>query len=683
MIQLLNDDHGFRLVMDDVVLMEHSEKSPILFVGTGEERFHEYRGNFKVEEYTFERTALRYTACMNNQVLFFFNKKDPSPSVIMSVEEENVAIAPNPSDERPGFSVNFVCLDSDINRFWLRLSADKEERIYGLGEQMSYFNLRGKDFPILTSEPGVGRDKNDITTFFADTKDMAGGDYYNTNYPEPTFISSKKYWCHVNSTVYGVADFRHETFHELSFFEVPDKLTFKASGSLVDTVKSLADFAGKLPPLPDWVHDGVILGIQGGTEAVDGYVDQALEAGINVSGLFVQDWQGIKNTSFGQRLYWDWKWNEERYPNLNERIREYEAKGIKFLGYINPNVVKDGSLYEEAKGKGLLALNKDGDVYDVDYGEFDCGIVDFTNPEAFEWFKGVIKTHLIDFGLKGWMADFGEYLPMDCVLYNGVSAKEMHNAWPAIWAKCNYEAIEEAGMLGEILYFMRAGGFGSQKYCVSLWAGDQSVNWSRHDGMPTVISGALSSGMVGNPYHHSDIGGYTSLHGNIRTKELFLRWLEMGTFTSLMRTHEGNRPLQNFQYYHDEETIQFMKKFSEIRKAMKPYFKALDIEASREGSGLPMQRPLVMHYETDPITFELQTEYLLGEDVLVAPVMSQNATELNVYLPDDHWIHFWTSREYTKGLYKIPADMGHIPVFYRKDSKFAKLFREVSALNAM
>lgn len=211
-----------------------------------------------------------------------------------------------------------------------------------------------------------------------------------------------------------------------------------------------------------------------------------------------------------------------------------------------------------------------------------------------------------------------------------------------------------------------------------MWAGDQSVDWSRHDGIGTVISGALSSGMMGNPYHHSDIGGYTSLHGNIRTKELFMRWMEMAAFTSVLRTHEGNRPSENFQYYNDIETLDHMKKFVDIRVALKPYFKTLDIEGSREGSGLPMQRPLVLHYEDDPETYELQTEFLVGEDLLVAPVLEPEKDEIEVYIPEGEWIHLWTKDVYTKGTHLVSAKMGFIPVFYKKTSSFSKLFEGVT-----
>lgn len=210
------------------------------------------------------------------------------------------------------------------------------------------------------------------------------------------------------------------------------------------------------------------------------------------------------------------------------------------------------------------------------------------------------------------MADFGEYLPTDDIcLYSGKSPMIEHNHWPVLWAKCNYEAVKESGKLGDVVYFMRAGGAGSQKYCTLLWAGDQSVDFTIHDGLASVICGALSAGMMGCGLTHSDIGGYTSLFDNTRTKELFLRWAEMAMFTPFMRTHEGNRPDTNFQYYDDEDTMERLARLVDVYTMLAPYTKTL-VEENAD-SGHPVQRPLFMHYESDAKAYDIQYEYLLEE----------------------------------------------------------------------
>ena len=160
------------------------------------------------------------------------------------------------------------------------------------------------------------------------------------------------------------------------------------------------------------IYNGLIIGAQGGNERSFGIVDKSLEHGIKVSGLWCQDWCGKRVTSFGKRLQWDWHYHKEMYPDLPKHIEELHARGIKFLGYVNPYLVNDGELYAEGKKLGVFAKKADGSDYLVDFGEFYCGVVDFTNPEAFRWFKDeVIKKYTLDIGIDGWMADFGEYLP--------------------------------------------------------------------------------------------------------------------------------------------------------------------------------------------------------------------------------------------------------------------------------
>lgn len=661
MIQFIPSTEGVSILYNQQIIINHNQKHPAFYVGHGIDQIESYRGNYEINDHIESRIPLESYKIDHHKISFYHY--DIVLDLVFEELEDRLIIQ---------FQSNQV-----FNRFWMRLFATKDEKVYGCGEQASYFNLRHRTYPLWTSEPGVGRDKKSLTTFYADLNDKAGGDYYTTYYPEPTFVSTRKYWIHLDTFAYAKFNFENDEFHELHVWEIPHKLILSFQPSYLELITDLTNYTKRPPKLPEFLTDGMILGVQGGLNQVLSYLKQALDAGVKVSGLWCQDWAGHNYTSFGKRLYWNWVLNEKVYPNLKDEIKKLEKQNVAFLTYICPFLLENETLFNEAAKHQYLALNKQGDIYKVDFGEFDCGIVDLTNPDAFNWYKNIIKTNIIDLGIKGWMADFGEYLPVDCVLYNGRDAKLMHNEWPVLWAKCNYEAVKDSNKLGEIFYFMRAGAHGSQHYATSLWAGDQSVNWETHDGIASVIPSALSTGIIGNPFTHSDIGGYTSLYGNIRTKELFERWCEMNVFSSFMRTHEGNRPSTNFQFYNDQETISLMARMSCIRVDLKPYIMSLIDEATE--LGYPIQRPLFMHYEQCKEAYDLQYTYLFGSQMLVKPIVMQNQTMQSVYLPDDEWVHLWTGKFY-KGNQTIDVDapIGFPPVFYRKQSKFKSLFEEIT-----
>lgn len=653
----------FKLEWNNQTILDHSSNAPMIYVGFGKEDVDMYRGNYKITDYVEERYPLSLT------------KTEEKDGIYILDFEGKIEVTATVTGEL--CTLDFTQKDDRINRFWFRVAADKEEKCYGCGEQMSYFNLRGRNFPIWTSEPGVGRDKTTYVTWRSDVENKAGGDYYNTNYPQPTYVSTKHYYLHMDSTAYADFNFKNEAFHELQVWEVPQQIRIEAAPDYIELLKKLSAYFGRQPELPEWIYNGAIIGVQGGDRSFE-LLENTLDKGIKVSALWCQDWAGKRVTSFGKRLQWDWKYHQEMYPDLPEKIKTLKERNIRFMNYLNPYLVNDGELYKEGKEKGYFATKADGSDYLVDFGEFYCGVVDLTNPEAYEWFKGIIKKYSLEIGVDGWMADFGEYLPTDDIcLHNGVSPMIEHNHWPALWAKCNYDAVSESGKLGEVVYFMRAGGTGSQKYCTLLWAGDQSVDFTRHDGLATVICGALSAGMTGCGLTHSDIGGYTSLFGNTRTKELFLRWAEMAMFTPVMRTHEGNRPEENFQYYEDEDTMEQFARMTDIYTMLKPYTKDLVKENSM--TGVPVQRPLFLHYENDEKAYDIQFEYLFGKDMLIAPVYESEKTSWQVYLPEDQWVHLWTGREYTGGEVTVEAPIGYTPAFYRKGSEYAEVFEAVRA----
>jgi alpha-glucosidase len=480
---------------------------------------------------------------------------------------------------------------------------------------------------------------------------------------------------HVDTLAYSAFDFSHEDFHEIEVWEIPAKIEMWEAESFVDLVSTLSLRFGRQPPLPAWVMRGAIIGLKDGEQSYQ-RLENIIDAGTAVSGLWCEDWVGIRQTSFGKRLFWDWKWNAKRYPKLDEKIRSWDSRGIRFLGYVNPYLCIDGSQYPVAAASGFLARRPDRDEpYLVDFGEFECGIVDFTNPKAVEWFEEqVIGRNMLDFGLSGWMADFGEYLPADVRLASGLDGMLAHNAWPTLWAKVNAEAVSRRGKTGETLFFMRAGFSGVQAYCPLLWAGDQAVDFSRHDGLQTVICAALSSGLLGNAYHHSDIGGYTSLFGNVRSAELLQRWAEMAVFTAVMRTHEGNRPAENLQIDQNPEVLAHFARMTRLYRHLAPYLSQLSQEAATRG--LPLQRPLFLHYEADPRAYESQTSYLFGPDLLVAPVIAAGATRWRTYLPaGETWVHVWSEAEYAGGQdVEVAAPLGEPPVFYRRRSEHRALF---------
>ncbi|MBN3803823.1 alpha-glucosidase [Paraburkholderia sp. Ac-20336] len=639
-------------------LFEHTPHAPAVFVGCGVERMDMYRGNFDIEDYVEERVALRDA------------RLTPLPDGGARIElARDVQAKPEltivASQSAHGVQLELSARDG-INRLWWRVPAQHDEHVWGCGEQMSYFDLRGRHFPLWTSEPGVGRDKHTYLTWQADTTAKAGGDYYHTNYPQPTFVSSQKYCLHAETTAYADFDFRHAERHELQFWAIPERFEFILADDYPTLVERVSQRFGRQPALPAWVMDGAILGLKNGRDHAQRIMEQSVAAGLAVSGLWCEDWVGIRQTSFGKRLFWDWRWNETRYPGHAEWVKQLNARGVRFLGYVNPYLCNDGTLYAEAKAAGYLATRADGSDYLVDFGEFDCGVVDFTNPAAARWFEErVIRGEMLDQGLDGWMADFGEYLPIDVTLANGVDAKLMHNAWPTLWAEANARAIAAAGRTGDAVFFMRAGYTGVQAHCPLLWAGDQSVDFTRHDGLQTVICGALSSGLLGNAYHHSDIGGYTSLFGNTRTPELFQRWAEMAAFTPMMRTHEGNRPDENFQFWQNDAVLAHFARMTRVFVALKPYVRELVDEAASRG--LPLQRPLFLHYEQDRATYAIQDHYLYGRDLLVAPVHAADVTQWRVYLPQgDAWTHLWSGTCYEGGQHvEVAAPLGEPPVFVR------------------
>lgn len=552
----------------------------------------------------------------------------------------------------------------EYNRINIKLNTSKSEKIFGGGEQYTHLNLKGKKFPIWVQEQGVGRGY-DLISIVTRFKGVSGS-WYTTYFPSPIFLSTLGYAIIFETYSPMVVDLKGKS----SNFEVWDKtvkLVIIEGDSLKKLSKEVRKYFNTDHTLPDWIH-GTLIASQGGTKEIDKKVDLLIKNEVPLTAVWSQDWSGTNITSFGRQVYWNWEYDEKSYPKLPEKIKELNKKGIKFLSYINPFLIAGSSLYNIAKEKDYFVKNSLGEIYKIYVTTFPSGLIDITNKRAYEWYKEIIKNNIINIGTSGWMADFGEYLPVDAVLFSGEDAIKYHNKYPVEWAKLNYEAIKESEKK-DLIFFMRSGFLDSVSYCPIYWAGDQNVNWSKSDGIASVIPAALSLGFSGVEFSHWDTGGYTSLLWMKRTPELFMRWVELSAFSLIMRTHEGNRPDNNVQFDTNRGILKHFIWMTNVHYMLKDYLKNEIVKSKLEK--LPVMRHICLNYPKDQQCYLQQYEYLLGEDLLIAPILHKGSTERELYLPRDNWIHLWSQKNYEGGEYvRIKSNLGFIPVFIRKESPY-------------
>lgn len=660
MLQCRQDDSGLSLFFKDRLIAEHYEKRPFIEYGHG-------RGDINIRHGMYHLKQKKITARVCPRKV----SCDESDAHILLVFDEKVTLTAEVNDER--LHLTFACSDPSVNRFWVNLKGSPRECIYGCGEQFTRQNLRGSRVPLWTSEPGVGR-SYDIVTMGANIHSGIGGAWHHTYFPQPTFLSSEGWFCHAEASSYMEFDFKKKDIHSLHFWQVPEALVVDVCASALEAIGSLSVYLGWQPKLPEWVYNGMWLGIQGGRATVEEKVEKALQAGIHLGGVWAQDWQGIRMTRYGKQLMWNWEYDPELYPELPAMIEKLHEKGIRFLGYNNPFLAEDGPQFKEASEKGFLVKTRDGKDYITYTTTFPVGIVDFSNPAAREWFKGIIKEKMIGAGLDGWMADFGEYIPPDGVLFDG-DPLLYHNRYPAEWARINREAIEEAGVLGEVVFFTRSGFTGQSRYSTLMWAGDQLVSFHRHNGFPTVIAAGLSAGICGMGLFSFDIGGFLSIAHIRRSADLWMRSAEMGAFTPVMRSHEGINPVVNRQFDSSSEILKHLQRMTEVYVSLKPYHQALTAEY-RE-TGLPPIRYAWIHYSDDTQLHNLKYQYLYGRDLVVAPCFRKRQKRRRLYLPDDEWIHLWSGKVFSGGWHRVDTPYGKPAVFFRASSLFRDLFEKI------
>lgn len=651
----------------------------------GKETVEEAKGSFFIDDkiiVKFDMQTIENTKRYRNDSLIIegklLGKKEPIDyQFCLKIQKNNTV------------SFYLTIENEKINRLFLTFDSEKTEYLYGMGEQFTHLNMNGEYVPCFISEQGIGRGKQPITAL-VNMVAKSGGTEFTTYAAIPFFFSNKMYSFSLNNTEYSGFDFRNDDFWQVRCFTNNFQGQFYIADNYQQIITENAERNGLMRPLPDWFHKGAIIGMQGGTEKVVKIYNDLKKHGTPISGFWLQDWVGQRITSFGKQLWWNWQLDKSHYPNWPYLSEEMKNDKVPLLVYINPFLVDVShnpkhkvNLFEIAEKKGFLVKNPEGETYLIPNTDFSAGIIDLTNPKAVKWFKDIVVKYVATENVKGWMADFGEALPYDAVLYSGESATEYHNKYPVEWVKLNREIIDEMPNGDEIVFFSRAGFANSSKYATMFWEGDQLVSWDEYDGIKSAVVGLLSSGLSGMPLNHSDIGGYTGIANplakNIRSKELLWRWIELNAFSPIFRTHEGNLPDDNYQFYTDQETMIHFTKYAKIFSYLFDYRKELLANATK--SGIPPVRPMFLEFPKDKYCYEIEYEqFMFGNEFLVAPILDKRKNKKEVYLPKGEWFYLWNNKKYSSnGVFvKVETELGEIPVFYKENSKYGnELFEKI------
>ena len=302
---------------------------------------------------------------------------------------------------------------------------------------------------------------------------------------------------------------------------------FIHGNNILEIISEVSLITGRMKPLPAWSQQGAVIGLEGGSKGVENIL-QKLEStnDLPISAIWLQDWSGLRSVYEGDRLLWNWNMDTTYYSNWRSMRADLEKRNIKLMTYVNPlfsidDATFDSSnrynLVEEGERLGYYVKHKSGKSYVITSGTIKFKLLDVTNPDARVWMKQILKKNMIqESGAVGWMADFGEHLPLDAVLHSKEDAAKFHNQYPLEWAKINHEALEEYHLehnmtsdSSDLLYFMRSASLKSPGHTSLFWLGDQCVSWDSFDGIKTIITAALTGGLAGHSLTHSDIGGYT------------------------------------------------------------------------------------------------------------------------------------------------------------------------------
>ena len=516
--------------------------------------------------------------------------------------------------------------------------------VFGGGEQYNTVDLRGRVSVVFTREQGVGRGLQPITEIL-NLFDYVGGSE-ETNYASRPVLATRNGWLLIQvNPSYSEMDLRinGKLIYFINDTTISGWIGRSSDGSAATAVSTISSLVGRPPPLPAWSYSGAIIGMQGGTGAVLGNWTKLVDLGCPITAFWLQDWTGVRQLDARQGLWWNWRWNATHYPNYSSMIQTLAAHNIRTMAYINPMLVRDpadDAMYREALSQGYFIHCGESNEPWVGYN--GASMIDFTSPNASSWYQRIIEDMIMT-GVSGWMADFGESVPLDANLFSDThQAKRYHNAYPDDWFAVNRRAAEAVNRSDDVFFFGRSAWLRSASSYSAGWSGDQLCNFDDFDGIGSAVTSLVTSGLSGTLFQHSDIGGYNAILWYKRSEELFLRWCELSAFSAIFRTHDGSDPQKNWQFYRTDSTMRQFSRYASLFNAWLFYRSSLVGDAIR--LGLPIARPLFLHYPDEDEAYNLTKQFLVGSELLVAPVTTEGAVSVSVFVPRGTcWTHIWSN----------------------------------------
>lgn len=357
----------------------------------------------------------------------------------------------------------------------------------------------------------------------------------------------------------------------------------------------------------------------------------------------------------------NFKRHTERWGEFKDLFKDfYETYDAGTSIWINPYIQRDNeTFFKQAIENDYLVkskITKDGYFHPwtgPEKWQLTNYLIDFTNEKATEWWKEYVREIGRD-GAFTLVADYGEGVTDDAIFSNGLTGKEMRHYYTYLYTKAQFEAFEEVKGKGNVMNISRPGYIGSQHY-TGKWGGDSTSTWPE---LKMQIQAGLSVAFNGVNFWGGDLGGFLG----IPTDDLLIRWLQVGLLMPFSRFH-GTGPREPWNY--SERATKVALKMVKMRRALIPYFKLNEATAIK--TGLTTIRPLVLEYQNDKVTRNIETQFMIGDSLMVAPIMAANKKENDVYFPEGIWYEYENSVKKYEGnkRYVLPVKLEDTPIFIK------------------